>query len=298
MKNMSDFILSCCSTADLTDDYFKKIDVPYVCFHFYMNGETYYDDLGKSVPLSVFYQEIKNGGLPTTSQVNVQEYVEFFEPYLKEGKDILHIALSSGISGSFNSACAARDELSEKYPERKIFTVDSLAASSGYGLLMTMASKLRDEGKTIDEVHDWVETRKLNINHWVCVSDLAHLKRGGRISATSAIAGSILNICPLIDMNSEGKLIQRKKIRGKKQIMLEILKKMETHAKSGINYSGKCFISNSACPSDAEVMRGLILEKFKNIDGDIEIFDIGTVIGAHVGPGTFAIFFYGDTREK
>lgn len=294
---MPDFILSCCSTADLSDEYFKKRNIPYVCFHFNMDGKTYPDDLGKTMPLPEFYQRVKNGSLPTSSQVNVLEYTEFFEPFLEAGKDILHLSLSSGISGTYNSACAAMKELTEKYPNRKIYIVDSLSASSGYGLLMAMAADLRDEGKSVDEVKNWVEEHKLNIQHWVCLSDLNHLKRGGRISATAAVAGSILNICPLIDVNNEGKLIQRKKIRGKKQSIAEMVRKMEEHAKDGLNYSGKCFISNSVCEEDAKNLAAAITEKFKNI-GEVMIFDIGTVIGTHTGPGTFTVFFYGDKRGE
>jgi len=293
---MQDFVLSCCSTADLTDPYFEELNIPYVCFHFTIDDETYPDDLGKTMPIATFYEKVKNGAMPTTSQVNINAYIEFFEPYLKKGKDICHVTLSSGISGSYGSAMAAVAELREKYPERKIFAIDSLAASSGYGLLMAMANSLRQEGKTVDEVHDWIEENKLNVHHWVCVSDLSHLKRGGRISATAAIAGSILNICPLINVNYEGKLIQRKKIRGKKQITQEMLKIMEQHASDGLNYAGKCFISNSACPGDAATLGNMIKEKFTKLDGDVKIFDIGTVIGSHVGPGTFALFFYGDKR--
>lgn len=294
---MPDFILSCCSTADLSDEYFEKRNIPYVCFHFNMDGKTYPDDLGKTMPLPEFYQRVKSGALPTSSQVNVLEYTEFFEPFLDAGKDILHLSLSSGISGTYNSACAARKELAEKYPDRKIYIVDSLGASSGYGLLMAMAADLRDEGKSVDEVKDWVEENKLNIQHWVSLSDLDHLKRGGRISATAAVAGSILNICPLINVNHEGKLIQRKKIRGKKQSLIEMVRKVETHAKDGLSYSGKCFISNSVCEEDAKNLAAMIRERFKNID-EVLIFDIGTVIGTHTGPGTFTVFFYGDKRVE
>lgn len=292
---MPGYVLSCCSTADLSDEYFQKRDIHYVCFHFNMDGKTYPDDLGKTMPIPEFYERVKNGALPTSSQVNVMEYTEFFEPFLKKGLDILHISLSSGISGTYNSACAARDELAEKYPERKLYIIDSFGASSGYGLLMAMAADLRDKGKPIDEVRDWAEENKLNIHHWVGMTDLFHLKRGGRISATSAVAGTILNICPLINVNHEGKLIQRKKIRGKKQLINELISQIEAHAKDGLNYSGKCFISHSACEADAKSVQALVKEKFKNIN-EIMIFNIGTVIGTHTGPGTFTVFFYGDKR--
>ncbi|MDR1688660.1 MAG: DegV family protein [Clostridiales bacterium] len=293
---MADYILSCCSTADLSNEYLSERNIHYVCFHFTLDGEVYPDDLGKTMPIEKFYERLKAGGMPTSSQVNVLEYTEYFESFLKEGKDILHLDLSSGISGSYGSACVARDELAEKYPQRKIYVVDSLGASSGYGLLVAMAADLRDNGKPIDYVRDWAEENKLNIHHWVCMSDLFHLKRGGRISAVTAVAGTILNICPLINVNFEGKLIQRKKIKGKKQITQEMVNLMERHAKDGLNYSGKCFVSHSACLDDAKNMAAEVEKRFKNIDGGVQIFNIGTVIGTHTGPGTFTCFFYGDKR--
>ena len=295
---MSNFVLSCCSTADLTDEMHAQLDIPYVCFHYTMDSETYPDDLGKTMPIEEFYTRVKAGSMPTTSQVNVQQYLDFFTPYLDNGKDILHLTLSSGISGSYNSACVARDQLREKYPDRQIHTLDSTCASSGYGLLLYEADKLRKAGKSITEVHDWVEANKFSIHHWVCLSDLSHLKRGGRISATSAIAGTILNICPLINVNIDGKLIQRKKIRGKKQSIAEMLRLMETHAIGGADYNGSCFISNAADKESAEILRQGIKEKFQNIDGDVMIFNIGTVIGSHTGPGTIALFFTGDKRTE
>jgi DegV family protein with EDD domain len=261
-----------------------------------MDGNEYSDDLGRSMSFEEFYKRIAAGALPTTSQVNVAQFVDFFEPYLAEGKDILHISFSSGLSGTYNSAVVAREQLLQKYPDRKILVVDSLGASSGYGLLVDLAADLRDGGGTLEDVSAWVVGNKLNVHHWFFSTDLTHYRRGGRISAASATVGSLLNICPLMNMNHEGKLIPREKIRGKKHVISEIVKRMEEHAEGGANYSGKCFISNSACYEDARMVADLVEEKFPQLNSKVMINNVGTVIGSHTGPGTVALFFLGDKR--
>lgn len=293
---MSDYVLSCCSTADLPLEYFQKRNIPFVCFHFTMDGKEYPDDLGQTMSFDEFYRRIAAGALPTTSQVNVAQFVEFFEPYLAAGKDVLHISLSSGLSGTYNSAVMAREQLLQKYPDRKLLVVDSMGASSGYGLLVDLAADLRDGGATIEDVHAWVEANKLTIHHWFFSTDLTHYKRGGRISATSAAVGSLLNICPLMNMNHEGKLIPREKIRGKKRVIAEIVQRMEEHAQNGLDYSGKCFISQSACYDDARMVADLVEQKFPQLNGKVLINSVGTVIGSHTGPGTVALFFVGHKR--
>lgn len=223
-----------------------------------MDGKDYPDDLGESMPFPEFYKRIEEGAQPTTSQVNVDEFTNFFEPFLKEGKDILHVSLSSGLSGSFNSASIAARDLMEKYPERTIKVVDSLGASSGFGVLMTYLADLRDEGKSLTEVYDWAEKNKLRVHHWFFSTDLTSYKRGGRISATSAMVGTLLGICPLLNMDNEGHLIPRKKIRTKKKVIEELVNMMKEHVEDGPDYKGYCYISNSACEEDAEKVRDLV----------------------------------------
>lgn len=293
---MTDFILSCCSTADLSVEHFAEIDVKYVCFHFTMDGKEYPDDLGKSMPFSEFYQRISDGAQPTTSQVNVEQFKAFFTPFLEDGKDILHVSLSSGLSGSYNSACIAREELVQQFPDRKIFIVDSLGASSGYGLLIDTLASERAAGKTIEEVRDFAEENKLRIHHWFFSTDLTSYYRGGRITKTAQVFGTMLNICPLLNMDNLGKLIPRTKCRGKKKVMDEIISRMVEHADGGLDYSGKCFISNSACMDDAKAVAGAIESKFKKLNGKVVINSVGTVIGSHTGSGTVALFFFGDKR--
>ena len=294
---MYNYVITCCSTADMPKEYFEKRDIPYVCFHYIIDGEEHLDDLGQAIPFDEYYRRIAAGSMPTTSQVNVGQFMDFFEPYLKDGKDILHICLSTGLSGVYNSAIIARDELLLKYPARKILIVDSLGASSGYGLLTDLAVDMKNSGSTIDEVHAWVEENKLNVHHWFFSTDLSHYKRGGRISATSAVVGTLLNMCPLLNMSYDGKLIGRKKVQGKKHVIAQIVHMMETHVEDGVDYSGKCFISNSACFDDARKVADLIEKKFPNLNGPVMINSVGTVIGSHTGPGTVALFFIGDKRQ-
>lgn len=293
---MEDYIISCCSTADLSEEHFNSRGIRYICFHYELDGKSYPDDLGKSIPFDEFYRKMSEGAETRTSQVNSDEFIEFFEPFLQEGKDILHVTLSSGISGVYNSARLAAQELMEKYPERKIITIDSLGASSGYGLIMDKAADLRDEGKSLEEAAKWLEENKLKLHHWFFSTDLTFYIKGGRISKTAGFVGSVLNICPLLNMNIEGKLIPREKIRTKRKVISAIVEKMKQHARDGLQYNGKCYISQSACYEDARKVADLVEEAFPNLNGKVEINNIGTTIGSHTGPGTVALFFWGDER--
>lgn len=295
---MQNFVLTCCSTADMPLEFFDGRKIPFACFHFNIDGKEYLDDLGKSITFEEFYKQIKEGAAPITSQPNAEEYIDIFEPYLKDGKNILHISLSSGLSGGYNSACVARDILMEKYKDGKLYIVDSLGASSGYGLLVTTACDMRDEGKSIDEAVEWLESNKLSLHHWFFSTDLTSYYRGGRISKTSATIGTILQICPLLNMNFEGKLIPREKYMGEKRVIKEIVKKMEQHAKDGIDYSGRCYISHSSCYQYGRQVADLVEEKFPKLDGKVMINSVGTVIGSHTGPGTVALFFFGSMRSS
>ena len=293
---MSDYVISCCSTADLSKEHFEKIDVHYCCFHYEMDGVQYLDDLGQSMDFDVFYQRMTDGAMTKTSQINADEYEEYFTQFLSQGKDILHLTLSSGISGTFNSANLAKALLEDKYPDRKIYVIDSLAASSGYGLLIDQLATMRDSGATIDELAAWVEEHKLNLNHWFFSSDLTFFIRGGRISKAAGAVGTVLNICPLMNVDFEGRLIPRYKIRTKKKVIQAIVDKMAEQAEGGTDYSGKCFISHSACEEDAKAVAALVEERFPNLNGHVLINSIGTTIGSHTGPGTVALFFWGQKR--
>ena len=293
---MNDFILSCCSTADLTQEQFESRNIHYICFHYYLDGKHYADDLGKSMPFDKFYQAMVNGAETKTSQINTEEFIEYFTPFLEDGKDILHLTLSSGITGVYNSACIAREMLLEKYPNRKIYIVDSLAASSGFGLLMDKLADLRDGGMNIDELYHWAEENKLRMHHWFFTTDLTFFIKGGRVSKVSGWFGTALKICPLLNVSNEGKLIPRYKVRGKSKVIQRTVDKMKEVADGGINYADKCYISNSACYEDARAVAELIEASFPHLKGRVEIYNVGTTIGSHTGPGTVALFFWGQKR--
>ena len=257
---MANYVLSCCSTADLSKEHFQSRDIHYVCFHYAMNGKEYLDDLGEL--------------------------------------DVVHVCLSSGISGTINSARNAALVVKERFPERNVYIVDSLGASSGYGLLMDTAATKRDEGLSAEELVQWLEENKLKLHHWFFSTDLTSYVRGGRISKTAAVFGGLLEICPLLNMDNLGRLIPRSKIRTKKRVIKEIVSRMEQHAQDGHDYSGKCYISNSACYDDARAVADLVEEKFPKLNGKVEINHVGTTIGSHTGPGTVALFFWGDERTE
>ena len=294
---MADYILSCCSTADLTKEQFEARNISYICFHYAIDGEEYMDDLGQSMPFDVFYDRIAKGADTRTSQINISEYVDYFSKFLEQGLDVVHVSLSSGISGTVNSARNAALIVNERYPERKVYIVDSLAASSGYGLLMDAAADKRDEGLSAEELVEWLEENKLKLHHWFFSTDLSTFVKGGRISKTSAVFGGLLEICPLLNVDVNGKLIPRSKVRTKKKVIQEIVKRMEACADKGLDYDGKCYISMSACLEDAQAVASLIEERFQKLNGKVQIYNIGTTIGSHTGPGTVALFFWGEARK-
>lgn len=293
---MSDYILSCCSTADLTHEHFESRDIHYICFHFFLDGKEYPDDLGQSVPFDQFYDAMSKGADTRTAQVSIGEYVDYFTPFLEQGKDIVHVSLSSGLSGTVNAARNAALIVKERFPERNVYVVDSLGASSGYGLLMDRAADKRDEGLSAEELAKWVEENRLKLHHWFFSTDLSFYVKGGRVSKTAAFFGGMLDICPLLNMDNLGRLIPRYKIRTKKKVIRTIVDKMEECARDGLDYDGKCYICNSACLADARQVADLVEARFPKLNGKVEIYNIGTTIGSHTGPGTVALFFWGSER--
>lgn len=296
---MSEFVLSCCSTADLPDEVLKSRDLHFIPFHYILGDKEYVDDLGKAIPYDKFYQAMEDGAMTKTSQVSVGEYMDYFSKFLEQGKDILHVTLSTGISGTYNSAITASNILHEKFPDRKIFIVDSKGASSGYGLFMDKLADLRDEGKSIEEIRNFAEENKLRLNHWFFSTDLKYYVRGGRISKASGFFGGLLKICPLLNMDEDGKLIPREKIRTIKKVEQAIYEKMVACADNGLDYDGKVFISESNCMDYARAVADLVEANFKHINGGkVQIYSIGTTIGSHTGPGTVALFFWGKKRSN
>ena len=249
------------------------------------------------MPFEEFYGKMSQGADTRTSQVNISEYVDYFSAFAEKGLDIVHVCLSSGLSGTINSARNAALIIKERYPDCNIFILDSLGASSGYGLIMDALADRRDEGMSAAELADWFEENKLRMHHWFFSTDLSAYVRGGRISKTSAVFGGLLEICPLLNMDSLGHLVPRAKIRGKKKVITEIVKAMEQNADNGTDYDGKCYISNSACYEDARKVADMIEERFPKLNGKVQIYSVGTTIGAHTGPGTVALFFWGRERK-
>ena len=293
---MSDYVLSCCSTADVEESFFQEKNISCIFFHFELDGKQYIDDLGKSMPFEDFYRAMADGAMTRTSQPNRQEYFDYFEKFLKEGRDVLHFCLSSGISGALNSAETAAAELRELYPDRKLYIIDTLCASVSIAVMVDKAAEMRDAGATIDEVRDWMEEHKANCHTWFFVTDLTYLIRGGRVSKVSGFVAGMLGICPLMNVNGEGKLSSIEKVRGRKRVVSRIVEIMKARCENGTDYDGKVYISNSVCREDADGVANLIRANFPKVKG-IFISSIGTTIGSHTGPGTVAVCFWGDKRE-
>ena len=293
---MPGYVLSCCSTADVTRDWLEARDIKYLFFNYYLDGKVCKDDFGATNPPAQLYAKMLAGADAKTSQISAGDYMAHFEQFLAAGQDVVHVTLSSGISGTFNSACAARDQLAEKYPDRHVYVVDSLAASSGYGLLMDKLAELRDSGMGAAELAAWAEEHKSEVQHWFFSSDLTFFIRGGRISKAAGLVGGMLKICPVMDVAPDGSLAVKEKIRTKAKAINRVVEKMEELAEGGLDYSGKCYISQSECKADALEVAARVEERFPKLDGKVEVFPIGATIGVHTGPGTVALFFWGKKR--
>lgn len=289
---MNKYKITTDNTADLPYSYYQEHDVEYMYLTYQLEGKNY----GKNNELNCkeFYDKMRNGSMPTTSQVNSEEAKEVLRPILEEGFDILHLAFSSGLSGSYNSVRLAAEELAEEFPERKIIVVDSLCASLGEGLFVDKAVELKEEGKTLEENAAWLEEHKVNFCHVFTVDDLFHLHRGGRVSKVAAVVGTMINLKPLLHVDNEGHLIPVGKVRGRKKSLAGLVAMMEERMGSWKDKNEKIFISHGDCQEDAEYVAKLVKEKF-----GYETFlinTIGATIGTHSGPGTVALFFMGDYR--
>lgn len=290
------FTLSCCSTVDLPYAYLEQRDIPVLFYTYVVDGQEYVDDMGRDPEaLPRFYNFLKEGKLPQTSQINVGTYLEFFEKLLQKG-DVLHIAFTSGQSGSVHNAELAAKELQEQYPQRKIIVIDSLCSSSGYGMLVDTVAEMRDAGKSIDEVAQWVMDNRNTLHHQFFSSDMTQFRRTGRVSGAAAMVATIMNICPIMRLDAAGAIKAYGKVRGKKKAVEATVDAMVEHAQGGVNYDQRCYVCHSQCPEDAQLLIDALEEKFPNVKGKIRLCDIGTIIGSHSGPGTVAVFFYGDER--
>ena len=291
------FTLSCCSTVDLPYSYMESRDIPVLFYTYVVDGREYDDDMGRDPEaLPRFYGFLKEGKLPQTSQINVAAYTEFFEKLLDKGGDVLHIAFTSGQSGSVHNAFLAAEELKDRYPGQRLVVIDSLCSSSGYGLLVDYAADMRNEGKTLDEVAQWVLDNRNKVHHQFFSSDMTQFHRTGRVSGAAAAVATVLNICPIMRLDDKGAIKAYSKVRGKKKAVETTVDTMEQCAQGGRDYDGKCFVCHSQCPEDARLVIEAVEERFPKLKGKIRLCDIGTIIGSHAGQGTVAVFFMGNER--
>lgn len=289
---MKEYIICTDNTTDLPYSYYKEHGIEYMYLTYHVDGVDY----GKENELDVkeFYKKMRDGIMPVTSQVNAEEAKKVFRPVLEQGKDILHIAFSSGLSGSYNSVCLAVEDLKEEFPERKIVVVDSLCASLGEGLLVDWAVKLKEEGKSLEENAQWLEEHKENVCHVFTVDDLFHLHRGGRVSKAAAVVGTMIQLKPLLHVDEEGHLIPLTKVRGRKKSLSGLVSMMEERMGNWKEKEGTIFISHGDCMEDAQYVARLVEEK---TGCKVSLINtIGATIGTHSGPGTVALFFMGDHR--
>lgn len=284
------YVLYCDSTCDLPQERLDKMDCKLLYLSFEIDGKSY---TNADISMKEFYKRMREDAVTKTSQISVGVVEEAFEAEIQAGNDVLYLAFSSGLSGSYNSGCIARDNLKEKYPEANIVVVDSLSASSGEGLLLILAERKKREGYTIEQLASWIEVERFKICHVFTVDDLKYLFRGGRVSRAAAIAGTIMGIKPVLHVDNDGKLIPLNKIRGRKQSIYKLADMIKE--RKGDNENKIVTLSHGDCIEDAELAKKLMKEIFGK-DTEVVIAYTGPVIGAHSGPGTLALFFVGDWR--
>lgn len=290
------FILSAESTVDLPYSYMKERDVSILFYSYMMGGQEYEDVMLRDEgELDAFYARIDEGQMPSTSQINEYRYSEYFTELLKKG-DVLHLAFGSGMTPSVTNARAAAEKLKAEFPERKLLVIDTLCASSGYGLFVDEAADMRDSGASMDEIAKWALSKNEYMHHSFFSTDFTMFKRSGRVSGATAAFGTLLGVCPIMHLNLAGKIVAYGKVRGKKAAVKAVIKEMAERAENGYAYSGNCIISNSHCPEEAEMTKSAIQEAFPN--AKIRTSEIGTIIASHCGKGTVAVFFWGDKRSE
>jgi len=287
---MSNYVIFTDTACDIKPEILKKWDVSYINMTFRFEGEDK-EYINEDIAIKEFYDRMRKGGVAKTAAVNPDSFTAAFEAVLEQGKDILYLGFSTGLSTTYNASCIAAEELLAKYPDRKIVTVDTLAASAGQGLLVYLAVEKKNSGADIAETAEYIESIKLNLCHWFTVDDLVYLKRGGRVSPTVAFVGNVLGIKPVLHVDNEGHLVNVSKARGRKAAITAIADQFGALFNK---QNGTIYISHADCEEDAKSVAELIKSKYhENVD---VITDIGPVIGAHSGPGTLALFFVGKER--
>lgn len=289
---MREYVITTDNNSDLPESYLKEHGVGCTYLSYSMDGQNYTHD--NFLPVEEFYARMRAGSMPTTAQVNPVDVKAVLEPYLKEGKDILHLAFSSGLSGTYNSSKIAAEDLQEEYPDRKIIVIDSLNASLGQGLMVHMAVKMKDEGKSLEETAQWIESHIQNFASVFTVDDLNHLYRGGRVSKTTAVVGGMLNIKPVLHVDEEGKLVSIGKARGRKKSLQALVDEMDKRIGSYASTCDTVFLSHGDCQADVDYVLSKVKEKYPI--QTVVVNHVGATIGAHSGPGTVALFFLSDKK--
>ncbi|NPV89678.1 MAG: DegV family protein [Firmicutes bacterium] len=290
---MSDFIIFTDAASDLPTELIETHGISVLPMYFEIDGRSYrhYPD-GRELGYSRFYQILRSGIMAKTSLVNSLEYLNYFEPVLKRGLDILYISLSSGLSGTYQSSVIAAKELMERYPERKVYCIDSRCASVGQGMLVYHAALKKYEGLDIDELKDWVVQNRDHLCHWFTVNDLNYLKRGGRLSTSAAIVGTMLSVKPILHVDKDGHLILRGKVRGRRKSLVELAEHMEKFCVRPEKQT--IFIGHGDCIDDTGILASIIKQRFAL--KDVAISYVGPIIGAHTGPEVMVLCFFGSEK--
>ena len=283
------------SDSDLPFSYVDELELSMVYMPYIINGKEYMDDLGRAGGQKEYFDNMRAGAAPSTSLLPMGAYLDIFEPILAEGRDILFIAFSSQLSGTMNNARSAAEELLEQYPERRILIVDTLSISAPQSILVLKAHELYRQGKSMDEVAQWVEDNKLRAQAWFTVDDLKYLRRGGRISAVAAVAGTLLDLKPIITENREGRLVSADKVRGRKSALRLLADKAAENIDDPAN--AMPVIIHADAPEDAQRLEKLLRERVPELP-EIQTWYVGPVIGAHCGPGTVAVCYFGKERPQ
>lgn len=290
---MGNYIITTDTTADLPESYIQEKGLGIMSLSYTIDGETY--DRSHELPVKEFYDKMRNGSMPTTSQVNPDGAKKvFLDMMTQHDADVLHIAFSSGLSGSYNSARIGAEELAEEYTAHKVTVIDSLCASLGEGLLVHKALENQKKGLSLEENAKWLEENKLHLVHNFTVDDLFHLHRGGRVSKTAAVLGTMINLKPILHVDNEGHLIPLSKVRGRKKSLIALVDSMEKQMGSYRDQNDIIFISHGDCEEEAQYVADLVKQRF-GIDSFL-INHVGPTIGAHSGPGTMALFYLGEYR--
>lgn len=293
---MGEYIIASDSTADLPVEVVRKLDVKIVPFSYSIQDEViryYLDERDGNV--KAFYDRLRKGAMPVTSQINPIEYKDFFEPYIKEGKEILYVSFTSGLSGSYQTSLVAIEMLKEAYPDAKVYSVDSLSAAVGQGAFLCKIVEKKREGYSIEELKAWIEKQRHHVHHWFMVEDLFHLKRGGRVTTVEAMVGSALKIKPILSVDQEGKLVVKSKARGTGKALEYLVGK--TVEESGDLSKLQAVIGHADAPEKAAKLKAMVVEAGMR-EENIIVAPIGPIIGAHVGAGMTAIAFVTENVTK